>query len=256
VEASARSSITVISSIRRASTCVRDASKRRSSRSRHDRHHQRAPRILRACHRSRSTRFADPQVDPRGRSLTFSTTLAPEQLAKPGCPNAWKLLRRFTRRGLGRLRAKLRRSTVGSALVGAASVGRNLMRPLAGLDILVVEDRADSLRFLPSILEQLGATVMQTEDASHAFELLKKHRPRIVVSDVGCANEMGLSLIRRIRKLGLTEGRATPAIALTATSSSDDRKRLVAAGFQSYLTKPIDVNLLVQAIVASTRHCG
>ena len=60
--------------------------------------------------------------------------------------------------------------------------------------------------------------------------------------------EDGYSLIRRIRDLGATRGGDVPAVALTALAGAGDRQRAIEAGFQSYLTKPVDLDDLAQAV--------
>jgi CheY-like chemotaxis protein len=117
-----------------------------------------------------------------------------------------------------------------------------------GVTILVVEDHFDSRELLVALLEGHGATVLAADTARRAFELLKAHHPDLVVSDVGLPDEDGHDLIRRIRRLGEAEGGATPAIALTAYATSDDRRAALAAGFDDYITKPLEINRLLDAV--------
>jgi len=121
-------------------------------------------------------------------------------------------------------------------------------RSFHGLTILVVEDHADSRELLIAILEGHGAQVLAAETASAAFELVAAHQPDVVVSDIGLPDADGLSLLRRIRRLGEAEGGSTPAIAVTAYATMDDRRAALAAGFDDYVTKPIDVSRLLDAI--------
>jgi CheY-like chemotaxis protein len=117
---------------------------------------------------------------------------------------------------------------------------------LGGTTILVVEDHPDSLELFAAILRQLGATVLTAATAEQAFQVFTQHHPRVVVSDIGLPDEDGHSLMRRIRRL--PEGAAVPAIAVTAFATFRDRREALAAGFDNYLPKPVDIARLCESI--------
>ena len=73
-------------------------------------------------------------------------------------------------------------------------------------------------------------------------------RPQVLVCDIAMPAEDGYSLIRRLRTLARDQGGDTPAVALTALASDEDKKRSLAAGFQLHLTKPIDIDRLSRAV--------
>jgi len=124
---------------------------------------------------------------------------------------------------------------------------------LAGLTILVVEDHTDSRELLVTALEQLRAKAIPAASADSAFELLQLHQPHVIVSDIGLPGEDGLSFIRRVRGLAVANGGATPAIALTAFCTQEDRRRALASGFHLHLTKPVDIDHLVEAVATVAR---
>jgi CheY-like chemotaxis protein len=128
------------------------------------------------------------------------------------------------------------------------------VRELSGLTILLVEDHDDSREFLIALLEQLGAKALSAASAAEGFALLQLGRPHVIVSDLGLPDEDGFSLMRRIRKLAAADGGATPAIALTAFTTADDRAEALGAGYQIYLTKPVNLELFVESIVAMARQ--
>jgi len=70
----------------------------------------------------------------------------------------------------------------------------------------------------------------------------------VVISDIGMQGEDGFHLIRKIRRLAPTDGGLTPAAALTAYSTPEDRTRTAGAGFNHHLSKPVDLNELVQTL--------
>ncbi len=121
-------------------------------------------------------------------------------------------------------------------------------RSFYGLTILVAEDHADSRELLVTLLEGHGATVLAADTANGAFELLAAHQPDIIVSDIGLPDADGHSLVRRIRSLSEAEGGTTPAIAVTAYATMDDRRAALAAGFDLHVSKPVDVARLIDAI--------
>jgi len=121
---------------------------------------------------------------------------------------------------------------------------------LEGLRVLVVEDDDDARYFLTLVLSQFGAVVKGAGSASEAMEILSAFKPDVLVSDIGMPFENGYSLIRRIRGLKPEQGSRTPAVAVTAFVTPDDRARALNAGFQVHVSKPIHPEELAR-IVAS-----
>ncbi len=124
---------------------------------------------------------------------------------------------------------------------------------LEGLHILVVEDEADALELLSTILEKYGADVMAVASVKEALTIIETATDRkldVLVSDIGMPDEDGYSLIRKLRQVEAQRGGRLPAIALTAYARNDDRQQSLLAGFQMHLTKPVDAAELV-AVVAS-----
>jgi len=124
---------------------------------------------------------------------------------------------------------------------------------LEGLQILVVDDEADALELLSTILQNNGAEVIAVASVKQALTIIETatdRSPDVLVSDIGMPDEDGYSLIRKLRQLEAPRGGKLPAIALTAYAASDDRRQALLAGFQMHLTKPVDAAELV-AVVAS-----
>ena len=124
---------------------------------------------------------------------------------------------------------------------------------LEGLQILVVDDEADALELLNTILQNNGAEVIAVASVKQALTIIETatdRSPDVLVSDIGMPDEDGYSLIRKLRQLEAQRGGKLPAIALTAYAGSDDRRQALLAGFQMHLTKPVDAAELV-AVVAS-----
>ena len=117
---------------------------------------------------------------------------------------------------------------------------------LQGLRVLAVDDHAPTLEIVSFVLRKAGASVFAATSAAEAWTLFEKSRPDVVVSDVGMPDDDGLTLLDRIRRS--RDGAHTPAIALTAYIRREDSARLLAAGFQAYLMKPVEPADLVAAI--------
>jgi signal transduction histidine kinase/DNA-binding response OmpR family regulator len=118
---------------------------------------------------------------------------------------------------------------------------------LDGLRILVVDDEADTRDLVAVMLAQCGAVVKGCETATEALAALQAWRPDVLVSDIGMPEEDGYSLIKKVRQLDQPEGRI-PAVALTAYASTEDRIRILSAGFQMHIAKPVEPQELLTVI--------
>ncbi|MBE9049667.1 response regulator [Nostocales cyanobacterium LEGE 11386] len=124
--------------------------------------------------------------------------------------------------------------------------------PLTGVQVLVVDDDADSREFVAFVLEQEGCEVMAVSSAFAALQTLKqvKVKPDVLVSDISMPNMDGYMLISQLRSWTAEEGGQIPAIALTAFAGNNDQQKALAAGFQMHLSKPFNPEELVAAIVS------
>ena len=122
--------------------------------------------------------------------------------------------------------------------------------PLAGLDVLVVDDDDDASAVLSVVLVDRGATVRTAADAEAALAAMAVCRPDVLVSDIGMPGRDGYSLIREIRRRDFDAGLSRlPAIALTALSSDDGRQQASQAGFDALCGKPMRALEIVRQIV-------
>jgi signal transduction histidine kinase/ActR/RegA family two-component response regulator len=127
---------------------------------------------------------------------------------------------------------------------------------LEKLRILIVEDDQDTLRMLAELLAQHGAAVKPICSASEAMEEMERWEPDLLISDISMPGEDGYSLIGKVRAFGRKRGREIPAIALTALASADDRERMMTAGFQTHMPKPVEPARLIMAIASLTGRNG
>jgi CheY-like chemotaxis protein len=129
---------------------------------------------------------------------------------------------------------------------------------LEGLHILVVDDEEDGRMLVTTVLEKCGAQTTAVNSASAAFEALQTERFDILISDIGMPDEDGYSLIRKIRRLTSEKGGQIPAAALTAYARVEDRMKVLRAGFQIHLPKPVEPAELIAVIasLAGRHHKG
>jgi len=127
-----------------------------------------------------------------------------------------------------------------------------LEKELNGLRVLVVDDEPDTLEVLCLMLNKSGATVRSATSSADAFRAFHEFRPNVLVSDLGMPEEDGYSLISRIRSLAPEEGGNVPAAALTAHTRAEDRAKVLAAGYQTHIAKPVDPNTFLTALADLT----
>jgi CheY-like chemotaxis protein len=123
---------------------------------------------------------------------------------------------------------------------------------LEGLHVLVVDDEPDARLLVTAVLEQCKAHVTAVNSAEEALKAVQELRPDVLISDVGMPGEDGYSLIKKVRMLPIEQGGGTPAAALTAYASVEDRMHVLRSGFQIHVAKPIEPAELV-TVVASLK---
>ncbi|MGO8971402.1 MAG: PAS domain-containing protein [Myxococcaceae bacterium] len=130
---------------------------------------------------------------------------------------------------------------------------------LAGVRVLVVDDEAEMRELLSTVLAQAQASVTTASSAAEALEVLRRERPHLLVADVAMPGVDGYQLLARVRSLAPQHGGQTPAVALSAQSGPGESQRALRAGFQVYVTKPVEPSELVRVVaklVSSTTTPG
>ncbi|MEH2090999.1 hybrid sensor histidine kinase/response regulator [Nostoc sp.] len=121
--------------------------------------------------------------------------------------------------------------------------------PLNGIRVLVVDDDTDSRDFVAFVLEQDGAFVMAVSSAEEALQALAEVKVDVLVSDISMPDMDGYMLIHEVRTRTPEQGGQIPAIALTAFARNNDHEKALKAGFQMHLSKPLNPEKLIAAIV-------
>ena len=128
----------------------------------------------------------------------------------------------------------------GSPPARPTEVAQDADTPLAGLDILIVDDDADATTVLAIVLGDRGARVRAARDVDAALLLFEARRPDALISDIGMPGRDGYELVREIRRRDAAAGAEhLPAIALTSFTREQDRQQALAAGFDAHCGKPL-----------------
>jgi signal transduction histidine kinase len=119
---------------------------------------------------------------------------------------------------------------------------------LGGVRVLVVDDEADTLDLVARALRRRGAEVFVANSVAQALEALHDLHPCVLLSDLGMPGEDGYSLIRRVRNLSDEEGGKVRAAALTAYAGEQVLLRILAAGYERHVSKPVAMPELVGVV--------
>jgi len=104
---------------------------------------------------------------------------------------------------------------------------------------LIVEDNALNLKLMRDLLEASGIATLQTKDGTRALEMVREHRPDIILMDIQLPDVSGLDVTRQLK--ADVELRDIPIIAVTALALRGDEERVLEAGCNAYISKPISV---------------
>ena len=118
--------------------------------------------------------------------------------------------------------------------------------------ILVIEDQELNRKVVRIVLQSEGYTVVEATDAVEAIASLEDAIPQLILMDIALPGQSGEELARRIKaNLAWVD---IPIIALTAAAMSGDRERILKSGCDDYLSKPIDIKVLVERVETHLRR--
>ena len=130
--------------------------------------------------------------------------------------------------------------------------GRPMPKPMAAREatqphrILIVDDNVDSAESLAMLLKITGNQTHMAHDGLEAIEAVEKHRPEVVLLDIGLPDLNGLDVCRHVREQSW--GRDIVVIALTGWGQEEDRRKSQEAGFNGHLVKPVDYDELLELL--------
>ena len=119
---------------------------------------------------------------------------------------------------------------------------------LDGIRVLIVDDESNTREAFSEMLQSFGADTRAAASVSEALVLVSEFKPDVLVSDIAMPGEDGYSLITKVRSLSPEDGKNTPSIAVTAFAGPENAKRVLSAGYQAHLAKPLDAHHLAVLI--------
>jgi CheY-like chemotaxis protein len=117
---------------------------------------------------------------------------------------------------------------------------------MTGLQILIVEDNERNMRLFRDVLQAAGHRTLAATTGERAIELAGEQGPDLVLMDIQLPGIDGVEALGRLRSDDRT--RDVPVLALTAQAMEGDRERFLAAGFDGYLSKPVNIADLVDTV--------
>lgn len=123
---------------------------------------------------------------------------------------------------------------------------------LSDLTFLVVDNEPDNIGVIAKLLQLLGAHVYVAEDGQQGLEDARRQKPDIILSDLSMPGMSGWEMLYHIKQD--PELKQIPVIALTAHAMVGDRQRVLDAGFENYIAKPIDVPKFIPEFVNMLRN--
>jgi two-component system cell cycle response regulator DivK len=117
---------------------------------------------------------------------------------------------------------------------------------MAGELILIVEDNEKNRKLARDVLQFKGYRTVEAGTAEEGIQFAQESRPALILMDIHLPGMNGIEALGRLRSDPRTE--AIPVMAVTASAMTHDRQRILAAGFDGYQTKPINVKEFLAAV--------
>ncbi len=120
--------------------------------------------------------------------------------------------------------------------------------------ILIVEDNEKNRKLVRDVLQFNGYRILEAENAEDGIRLANERQPALVLMDFHLPGMNGIEALAQLRANPAT--RQIPVMAVTASAMTEDRQRILAAGFDGLQTKPIHVKEFVQAVREALAKSG
>jgi len=118
--------------------------------------------------------------------------------------------------------------------------------------ILVVEDNDKNRKLVRDVLTFKGYEIIEAETGEEGVHLAQERHPSLILMDIRLPGIDGMEALRQLRAEPTT--REIPVMAMTASVMSEDRRRVMGAGFDAYQGKPIQVNDFLAAVAQTLEH--
>jgi len=117
---------------------------------------------------------------------------------------------------------------------------------MANETILIIEDNEKNRRLARDVLQFKGYGILESETAEEGIRLARENKPALILMDFHLPGMNGIQALEVLRADEAT--RAIPVIAVTASAMTEDRQKIMAAGFEGLQTKPINVKEFLEAV--------
>jgi len=112
--------------------------------------------------------------------------------------------------------------------------------------ILIIEDNVLNRKLVRDVLQAKGYRTLESETAEEGVRLAREHLPALVLMDIQLPGMNGIEALGQLRADPSTQ--AIPVIAVTASAMTQNRQQIMAAGFDGYQPKPINVAAFLEAV--------
>ena len=112
--------------------------------------------------------------------------------------------------------------------------------------ILIVEDNEKNMKLVRDILQFKGYQTVEAVTGNQGVTLARERRPDLILMDIQLPDINGIEALHLIR--ADPDLRATPVVAVSASVMPDEQQKIVASGFDAYVTKPIDLKTFVATV--------
>jgi two-component system, cell cycle response regulator DivK len=121
---------------------------------------------------------------------------------------------------------------------------------MAGERVLIVEDNEKNMKLFRDVLSAKGYRTLEATSGAQAIELALVHLPDLILMDIRLPDVGGIEALGQLRSDERTS--SIPVLAVTAQAMRGDRERFLAAGFDGYVPKPVDIAELADTV---REHC-
>lgn len=125
---------------------------------------------------------------------------------------------------------------------------------MSGKLILVIEDNEKNMKLVRDLLQYEGYKTVEADNAEEGLRLAGEYLPSLILMDIGLPGMNGFEALKRLRASSATAG--IPVIAVTASVMTQDQQKIMAAGFNGYQRKPINIDEFLEAVRGTIERFG
>lgn len=118
------------------------------------------------------------------------------------------------------------------------------------IKVLIVEDNELNMKLFTDLINSLGYEVLQSVDGSDAIQIARNEQPKLILMDIQLPETSGIELTRTLKAMEDTKN--IPVVAVTAFAMAGDREKVLDAGCDGYLPKPISVSEFLSEVTSFT----